>query len=114
MKDFFILLILQIGLVAMIGMIVTKPEPSDSAHTVQYAAIFAPGTSKQDVFLKVIQSGGTPVRHSSWDNVIISSSSTPHYIDNLKQNGAVFVISPFIQGGCITKDNTNFKTYSST
>ena len=75
----------------------------------QYAAIFHPTKLRAEVYGDIIGADGVPVRYGVWDFVVVSASQDPDHKNKLYKQGALFVFSPLILGGCNSIDKTTFK-----
>ena len=75
----------------------------------QYAAIFHPAKLRSEVYSNIIGADGVPVRYGIWDFVAVSASQDEEHKQKLYNQGALFVFSPLILGGCNSVDKTTFQ-----
>ncbi len=102
-------LVLLVGVLAFVS---SYPSYSANSKYEQYAVVFPPDTGYEQAMGEVMSSGGLPVRVGSFDFIVIAASDDRDFTDHVKEKGAVFVFSPLIKGGCITKNKAAFRQES--
>ena len=67
------------------------------------AAIFAPWTTRESAFARVVAAGGMVVRQGTLDTILVVHGGNPGLIGRLYAAGAWAVIDPVAFGGCLVK-----------
>lgn len=75
-------------------------QPRDGADV---AAVFAPWTSRESAFARVVAAGGRVVRQGTLDTILVVHGGNPGLIGRLYAAGAWAVIDPVAFGGCLVK-----------
>ena len=96
---------------AAVGMIVVsvlpiiwiEAQPHDGADV---AAVFAPWTTRESAFARVVVAGGMVVRQGTLDTILVVHGGTPGLIGRLYAAGAWAVIDPVAFGGCLVKGSS--------
>jgi len=96
---------------AAVGMVVLSvvpviwlaARPRDGADV---AAIFAPWTTGESAFTRVMAAGGMVVRQGTLDTILVVHGGNPGLIGRLYAAGAWAVIDPVAFGGCLVKGSS--------
>lgn len=96
------------ALVGTLCIVSVLPEDETTDSVPQYAVLFAPGTSRAQALLHVVQAGGLPLRGSAFDFIMIAATHNPDFQKNIVQQGAIGVFSSLIKGGCFFDGKTVF------
>ena len=91
---------LIVGLCVVFTPVLVAFEP---VHDEQAAVIFPPGWSNRDVLLASARANLSVVRFGSLQNIGIINLDTPEAIASLRQEGALFLLSPGALGGCLVR-----------
>ena len=112
LKDGLSLLASVVVLLSLVGMFAYAsiyPEQELDKDFTQYAVVFSPGMSDLEIFDKIMRSGGRPIRHATFDFIVIVASDQPNFIKSIKEASAIFVFSPIIKGGCLIQNKSRFR-----
>ena len=74
------------------------------ADTGQVAVIFAPWVDLTDGIGRIARADGRPVRMGRFQNVIVVQPDHERFFEDVKDQGAWFVIDPAFAGGCFVSD----------
>lgn len=99
-------LVLLVGILVVVSI---QPDGFQDDGVHEYAVVFKPGTNHYKVIDKVLKSGGVPVRSGAFDFILIAASEDEAFLEYVKTQGAIFVFSPFVKGGCFVQNKTAFK-----
>lgn len=106
-------LVMSIGVLVLLTWVIVyaavRPTVSYDQAAAQYSVIFGVGTTYQQAYGRVIKAGGIPMRPGTFDFVIIAASADHDFSKKIKKQGAYFVFSPIIKGGCFIENKTPFK-----
>lgn len=77
-----------------------ESRPRDATEV---AVIFAPWTTSEDAFARVLAADGLVTRQGVVDSILVVHGADPGLIDRLYRAGAWAVIDPVAFGGCLVK-----------
>lgn len=87
-------------LVSLFAYASIRPQSREDGSNTQYAVMFKPNVSHLNRFKKIVRAGGLPVRHGTFDFIIIVATKQDDFKKTIEKEGAFFVFSPMIRGGC--------------
>lgn len=79
------------------GFLLVRPVPGQPV----LAAIFPPGVSANDSLAAVTHADGLILREGFARNILIARSDSPDFAQRLRDAGALFVIDPISNFGCL-------------
>lgn len=74
----------------------------------EYAVVFQPTLSKNEVFERIVNAGGYPIRETAFDFMMIAAFEKKTRISSKQIQDAFFVFTPFIKGACTIQDRSRF------
>ena len=96
-------------LVGVLVLVSVQPGGAQEGQLREYAVVFKPGTHYRNGIDKVVRSGGVPVRSGTFEFVLIAASEDEAFLEYVKKQGAIFVFSPLVKGGCFVQNESTFK-----
>ncbi len=104
----FIPCVVMALLVLLLAFMAIKPDYKISGEYNQYGVIFSPYVNQQQSVKAIIKAGGLPLRVGNFDFIQIIASSDESFIENMYDNGAVFIFTPVIKGACYFENKSRF------
>ena len=99
-----IVLLFVVGIFAYASLKLPSKQEADMP---QYLIVFPFKTTHMQGINAIIQAKGLPVRTGSFDFLLIAASENPNFAKDIRKQGASFIFSPIIKGGClIQRDST--------
>lgn len=95
-------------LFSMAPLLAVADLPGDAQGTV--AAVFPPGTGKEEAMAAVTEADGLVIRTGSWDTVLIVHSDISGFAKRLREAGAWLVADPQTAAGCLLIGKTDINT----
>ncbi len=102
------LVIVLLLLISMMPLFAVADLPSEAQGTL--AAVFPPGTGKEEAMAAVAEADGLVVRTGSWDTVLIVHSDVSGFARRLRNAGAWLVADPQTAAGCLLIGQTDRNT----
>jgi hypothetical protein len=99
--------ITMVSVLLIIVVLSIIPSSEDDNELYQYAALFPLNISRTEVFERVVNAQGVPVRDGIISSIIISASYDSNYSNRLYEQGALFVFKPIVRGACISQGDIN-------
>lgn len=95
-------------LISMTPLLAVADLPGEARGTL--AAVFPPGTGKEEAMAAVSEADGLVIRTGSWDTVLIVHSDVSGFAKRLRDAGAWLVADPQTAAGCLFSGNTDINT----
>lgn len=108
-KSIFISILFLIGITLIFAYAAVSISPNNDGSFKQYALVFSPNEDHNHIFRQIIKSDGRLVRDGTFNFIKIAASNSPNFHETIKKNGAIFVFSPIVRGGCFIKNKGRFK-----
>ena len=87
------------------GLALKSPASADPV-----AVIFAPGTTADEAFYKIIAMNGRVVRTGGRPNVIVAAFDEGTSFSRLRQHGAWATLNPRVEGACSSRSSQSNRT----
>lgn len=78
----------------------------------QFAVLFHPAMTRDQVFSSVVNAGGRPVREGVFETLIIAAFQEPGFEGRLRRGGALLVFDPLVLGACFVRRNYSLENAS--